>query len=149
MKKIHLSILFFVTTFFVNAAFAVNFPSMESGKYGELCEEKWTKLGKVDTQMAGYCIQKEKEGYYKALEIIKKYDSQKWLQDLVNLQVQKWTKKGRREDSMVSYGLNKEMDGFEEISIASKSPGFNNAKMQACSAKWGIEFSMVWFCYKQ
>lgn len=128
---------------------AATFPSMESGRYQEHCEAAWTKKGVIDQGMVNYCMEREREGYYKALQIIKKFENQKWIQDAINHSIKEWTKKGTRQDSMVAHTLVRITDGFEELVLASKKTGFNQVKYQSCYGKWGVQFDMVWYCYQK
>ena len=130
-------------------ASAATFPSLESGRYKEFCEAEWTKKGVIDQRMANYCQEREREGYGNALQLIKKFENQKWIQDAINHAVKEWTKKGMRQDSMVAHTLQKITDGFEELVLASKKPGFNQAKYKACYSQWGVQFNMVWYCYEK
>ncbi len=130
------------------SASAATFPSMESGRYREFCEEKWTKKGVIDQSMASYCQKQETEGYYNALQIIKKFENQKWIQEAIDHAIKQWTKKGMRQDSMVAYELVQITDAFEELVLASKKAGFSQAKYNKCYSQWKVQFNMVWYCYK-
>ena len=124
-------------------------PSMESGRYREFCEEKWTKKGVVDQGMADYCVEGETRGFHKAVDIISKFSDQKWIEKVTKHAVDKWTKKGMRQDSGVAYTLKKITDGFEEIEIASQRSDFDQKKLDKCYQQWQIKFDMVWYCYKK
>jgi len=87
---------------------------MESGKYHIGCEAEWTKKGVLDQDMFNYCMDNKKEGYAEALRIIKKFQNQPWIQEVIDYAVKSWVKKGSRDDQMVAYSLQKEIDGFEE-----------------------------------
>lgn len=126
---------------------AATFPTMESGQYQIGCEADWTKKGVLDQEMFNYCVNNKKEGYYEALRLIKQFQNQPWIQEVVNYAIKSWTKKGSRDDQMVAYALQKEIDGFEELVLASKKSSFNKNLYNACYAQWGVQFSMVWYCY--
>lgn len=128
---------------------AATFPTMESGRYADFCEDKWTKKGVVDQEMSKYCQSMEEEGYYEAQEIIKQFERESWIQAVIDHAVKKWTKKGMRQDAMVAFTLKQITDGFEELVIAASKPGFDKLKVQKCSATWGVQFDMVWYCYKK
>lgn len=128
-------------------ASAATFPSMESGKYHIGCEAEWTKKGVLHQDMFNYCMDNKKEGYAEALRIIKKFQNQPWIQEVIDYAVKSWVKKGTRDDQMVAYSLQQEIDGFEELVLASKKPNFNKNLYNACYSQWGVQFSMVWYCY--
>lgn len=130
------------------SASAATFPSMESGRYRESCEEGWTKKGVIDQNMVSLCVQNQTESYYKAKQIIKKFENQKWIQEAIDLSIKNWTKKGMRDDMMVAASLEIITDGFEELVLASKKTGFSQAKYDKCYARWKVKFDMVWHCYK-
>ncbi len=130
------------------SASAATFPSMESGRYRESCEEDWTKKGVIDQNMVNFCVQNKTEGYYKAKQIIKKFENQKWIQEAIDLSIKRWTKKGMRNDLMVANSLEIITDGFEELVLESKKTGFSKAKYDKCYASWKADFGMVWHCYK-
>ena len=91
MKEKIFFALFYMLSISVSAA---TFPSMESGRYREYCEERETKKGVINQQLMNFCIDHQKEGYYKALKVIKKFENQKWIQDVINDSIKQWTKKG-------------------------------------------------------
>jgi hypothetical protein len=130
------------------SASAATFPSMESGRYRELCEEKWTKKGVINQNMVSFCVNNQTEGYYKAKQIIKKYEKQKWIQEVIDHAIKQWTNKGMRQDLMVATSLEFITDGFEELVLASKKAGFSQAKYNKCHAEWKVLFHMVWSCYQ-
>jgi hypothetical protein len=133
---------------FTNLTIAATLPQMDVNGYTKFCEEKWTKKGVVDQNMVDYCVENHVTGYREAQLLTKKYENQNWIQGAIDLAVKKWTKKGTRQDDMVAYTLKEITDGFDELEIASKKSGFNKNKYNACYAKWGVDFSMVWYCYK-
>ena len=99
--------------------------------------------------MYDYCLQQEQDGYAEAQILIKKYEQQSWIQEAINFSVGKWTKRGVRQDSMVNHTLGQIIDGWEDLIYASKQSNFNRSKYQSCSTKWGIQFDMVIYCYKE
>jgi hypothetical protein len=130
-------------------ACAATFPSRESARSDEHCKSEWTKRGQLDQRMYDYCMKKEGDGYAEALILMDKYKSQPWIQDVVNFSIKEWTKSGVRQDSMVKFSMAKIIDGWEDMAYESKQPGFNKAKLQLCQNKWGVQFNMVAYCYKQ
>jgi hypothetical protein len=146
MKEKIFFALFYMLSISVSAA---TFPSMESGRYREYCEERETKKGVINQQLMNFCIDHQKEGYYKALKVIKKFENQKWIQDVIDDSIKQWTKKGMRIDQMVGPDLESTTDAFEELVLESKKTGFSQAKYEKCYAKWNIKFTMVWHCYKK
>lgn len=141
--------LFLVIAIFTNNAFSAAYPQMNISEYKKLCEEEWTKKGVVDQHMVGVCINDQQDGYQTVQFLIKKFENQKWIQGAVNLAINEWTKKGLRNDRMVAFTLTNITDGFEELLLAYKKPGFNQSKYDACIRNWGVDFRMVWFCYKE
>jgi len=144
MKKYLLLVLLLPSL--VNAA---TFPSKESARSGEHCKSEWTKRGELDQRMYDYCMKREGEGYAEALILMEKYKNQPWIQDVINFSIKEWTKAGVRQDSMVKFSMAKIIDGWEDMVYESKQPGFNKAKHQSCQSKWGVQFNMVAYCYKQ
>ena len=128
---------------------SATFPSKESARSGEHCKSEWTKRGQLDQRMYDYCMKKEGEGYAEALILMEKYKNQPWIQDAINFSIKEWTKAGVRQDSMVKFSMAKIIDGWEDMVYESKQPGFNKAKHQSCQSKWGVQFNMVAYCYKQ
>ncbi len=126
----------------------LNIPSMESGNHRAHCTEEWTKRGVLDQSMFNYCMGKEAEGYRNLVALANKYRSMSWIQAAVDHSLKEWTKRGVRQDSMVHYQLNKITEGHEDLVYMSKQPGWNKAKHEGCSRRWGIDFSMVVYCYK-
>ena len=141
--------LFLVIAIFTNNAISATYPPMNISEYKTLCEEEWTKKGVIDQRMVAHCIGEQQKGYQEVQFLIKKFENRKWIQGAVNISINKWIKKGLRDDRMVAYELTNITDGFEELVIASNKPGFNRFKYDACFRDWGVDFSMVWFCYKE
>ena len=131
-----------------SVVYAVNLPTEESGNPSAYCKEKWTKRGELDQEMYSYCLSQEHDGYLNLVSLANKYANQKWIQEAVNFSLKKWTNRGVRQDEMVFYALNKITEGWEDLLYLQKQPGWNQNRFKACSAKWGIEFDMVVYCYK-
>ena len=144
MRKQLIGTLFGLLPLFASAA---TFPSMESGQYKIACEAEWTKKGVLDRDMFNYCVNNKKEGYDEALRLIEEFKNEPWIQDVIDFAIKSWTKKGSRDDQMVAYAIQKEIDGFEELVLASKKADFNKRLFNACYSQWGVQFSMVWYCY--
>jgi hypothetical protein len=140
---------FLIIAIFVNNAFSATYPPMNISEHKRLCDEEFTKKGVIDQRMVTYCIDEQQKGYQEVQFLIKKFENQKWIQDAVNLAINEWTKKGLRNDRMVAHSLTRITDGFEELVLAYKKPGFNQSKYDACFRNWGVDFNMVWYCYKE
>jgi len=80
---------------------------------------------------------------------MEKYKNQPLIQDVINFSIKEWTKSGIRQDSMVKFSMAKIIDGWEDMIYVFKQSGFNKAKHQSCQRKWGVQFNMVAYCYKQ
>jgi hypothetical protein len=146
MNKRIIFIVFGLCSFFASAQ---TFPSMESGKYSPACEDKWTKKGVVDQNMFNYCMDLQRQGYSEALQTIKKFKDQPWIQNLIENEIITWTKKGSRNDEMIAYNLRLETDAFEELVLASKKQGFDNNLYEKCYSENRTRFTMIWYCYKE
>jgi len=72
---------------------AATFPTMQSGRYHDFCDGEWTKKGVVDQEMSKFCQSRQEEGYDEAQEIIKKFESESWIQAVIDHAVKNWTKK--------------------------------------------------------
>lgn len=127
---------------------AQDFPSKQSAKSELYCEKEWTKRGTLDQGMYTYCLDRENTGYEEALLLIQKYKSQPWIQQVIDNAVTQWTKAGVRVDSMVKFTISKNIDAWEDLTYESKQADFNKSKFQRCQNKWGVDFSMVSYCYK-
>lgn len=127
----------------------LNIPSEDSGNHRAHCSEEWTKRGVLDQSMFDYCMRKEAEGYRSLVSLANKYKSMSWIQAAVDHSIKEWTKRGVRQNSMVHYQLNKITEGYEDLIYLAKQPGWNRSKYDGCSRQWGIDFSMVVFCYKK
>jgi len=138
-----------VVSFFSLNLSAQNFPSKESAKSELHCEKEWTKRGQLDQEMYKFCLDGEYKGYEEAILLIQKYKSQPWIQQVIDNAVTQWTKAGVRVDSMVKFTIAKNIDAWEDLVYESKQSGFDNGKFQGCQNKWGVDFSMVSYCYKK
>lgn len=103
--------------------------------------------GNDESELGNYCLNNKREGYEEALRLIEEFKNEPWIQDVIDFAIKSWTKKGSRDDQMVAFTLQKEIDGFEELVLASKKANFNKKLFNACYSQWGVQFSMVWYCY--
>ena len=118
-------------------------------QYKAYCAGEWTKRGVLNTEMFDYCVKEEREGHEQLVAIITKYADKPWTQPLVDYHAREWTQKGNRQDRMVAAKMKDETEAYEDIAYEVEQPSFNRARMLSCWAKYGIQFEMTEFCYKQ
>jgi TPR repeat protein len=130
----------------------VNLPTPESGNYSQLCNEKWTKRGVLDSNMFNYCMSEQADGDRTLAHLVAQYSSVSWMQQVIDAAVEKWTKRGMREENMVAYETSQQIDAYLNVEYASHRSGFQSDTLQWCYAKWegkAPNWVMAEYCYKQ
>jgi hypothetical protein len=146
MKKIKIILILIAS--FPTISSAVSIPNEASARHEEYCKEKWSKRGVIDSEMYSFCVQQEHEGYLNLINLANKYSQYSWIQSVVDFSLNKWTERGKRDDEMAHSTLYRITEGFENIVYYSKQSNYNKNKIEFCYNKWGYEWDMVDFCYK-
>jgi hypothetical protein len=128
-------------------------PTPESGNYQQLCTEKWTKRGVLDSEMFNSCIRDMVEGDRALNDFVTKYSSLPWMQAVVDAGIKKWTKRGMRDEEMVADEVKTQVDAYLDIKYASEHKGYQRDALAQCEAKWwssdAPNWEMTLYCYKQ
>jgi hypothetical protein len=131
------------------AATSVKLPAEDLIQHKAFCGEKWTKRGVLDEGMFYFCMDNAHEGYLQYADEANRYGAQPWIQPVVDWAIHKWTKHGIRDDEMVAYELHQQTDAFEDLKYDMRQPSLSQDKLTACFNQYGLEFTMVEYCYKR
>jgi hypothetical protein len=143
-RPVFAAILLATSTFAAHAA--VNVPQEALDQYEAYCRDEFdVPSGK----MFEFCVQQERDGYARLVDVINKYHDKPWIQPLLDYFVREWTEKGLRRDSAVAANMEVETNAYEDIVYEIRQPSFDKAKLTSCFADWGIRFTQLLECYKE
>lgn len=126
----------------------VNLPSLVSGNHEGYCTEAWTKRGVLDYRMYDYCLSQETTGYKNLQQLVSQHSNVPFLSAIVDSAIVKWTSKGQRQDRMVEHTVSREIESYLDMQYEATQVTFDRQKFDRCSSKWGIQYSMTSYCYK-
>lgn len=139
-------------------AHQVKLPTPESGNYKQLCTEKWTKRGVLNSEMYYDCMTHLSEADSTLTDLVTKYSSLPWMQAVVDAASRKWTKRGMRDEGMVAREVWLQVDAYLDIKYASEHSGFRRDALAQCNAErssnddpdWKApDWTSVLYCYKK
>ena len=103
--------------------------------------------------MLNFCIQQEREGYAKLVQLLRKYGGYSWMSGVLKRSTNDWTKRGARRDRLIAYEVEHEVDAFLDLQyLAQHKPGIQADVANRCLDEWSagsVRWSLVEYCYKR
>lgn len=117
------------------------------------CEDEWTERGVLDTRMFNYCMERQQDGYERALDLFDRYSNREpveYIDQVVAYALDTWAKPRDYQMNMVAYEIEQQGEAYLNVAYEVNQGNVTQQQLNSCTARWIApgepNWNMVEYC---